>query len=278
MSSIKYYSTLFGYVVCLFSSLEYIKGVVKGSVVNLIYNGQNCDFSVLGYSFAMPFKCFRSQYRSIFIEDEYDFPWEGEELRVLDLGANFGMSCLFFLSRFQQSKVTAFEADPAIFKTLKSNLDNIDVGSRIELFNSAAWIADGVLGFNADGMDGGAVAPANGENALNNIPCTDIKRIMKENKFDVVKIDIEGAEKTLIPYIAEELSDVSLIMFEYHSECDSDQKLNDIFAGLAAQQFRFHIRSEDDVMNPFTSSSDGHGFENRVVIYCYKQQLKKIRN
>ena len=43
--------------------------------------------------------------------------------RILDCGANVGLASLFFRRLYPQARITAFEADPALFAILEANLD-----------------------------------------------------------------------------------------------------------------------------------------------------------
>src|SRR5207248_1086360 len=66
---------------------------------------------------------FLATYRNIFVERHYAFRWnESRPPRILDLGANLGLSVLFWKRQEPRAQVLALEPDPEIFAVLERNL------------------------------------------------------------------------------------------------------------------------------------------------------------
>ena len=77
------------------ANFEFIANVLKGKIVSIAQNKMKpLTFSVRGRRMKMRFPSFIAQYRNIFLNEEYAFSFDGSSPRILDIGANFGMSIL----------------------------------------------------------------------------------------------------------------------------------------------------------------------------------------
>ena len=65
---------------------------------------------------------FCPQWHDIFIDGALEFHADSAAPRILDCGGNVGLASLFFKRRFPHARITAYEADPALFAILKHNL------------------------------------------------------------------------------------------------------------------------------------------------------------
>jgi len=134
---------------------------------------------------------------------------------VLDCGAFTGMFSLLARRRFPHAAIIAFEPDShnasRFLHALATN------GSEIELHEAAVGIADGHARFSGDGYGGkivGDVDPGR-DVALISLP-----RILRERRPRrlVLKMDVEGAERTLLPAILDLLPADTVIYLETHDE------------------------------------------------------------
>ena len=112
---------------------------------------------------------FLGAFREIFVDRSLAFPSWGTPPRILDLGANIGLSVLAFLRDHPEADITALEPDPAIFRVLERNVRE-NGGARVRLLQCAAWSRDGVIRFRSDGADGGHAV--SGEGAPSATPAT----------------------------------------------------------------------------------------------------------
>ena len=76
-------------------------------------------------------------YRAVFIEREYDAVSLDAPRLILDLGANIGLSSVYFLNRFPSTRVVAVEPDPNNFEFCRRNL--APWGERTILVQGAVW-------------------------------------------------------------------------------------------------------------------------------------------
>src|SRR5580765_5246070 len=65
---------------------------------------------------------FCSQWHDIFVQGALEFRTASESPRILDCGANVGLASLFFKRRYPAARITAYEADPALYSIAKANL------------------------------------------------------------------------------------------------------------------------------------------------------------
>lgn len=255
---------------------DYLVGLAKGMVQP---ERKVLSFSVCGCRMRMRFPSFRAQYVNIFVEREYDFASETNAPIIVDLGANVGMSCLFYKTRFPRCKIYAFEPDPELFGLLQENLARNQLLENVQLFNKAAWVSDGRATFVPDGLGGGtmiAVKPAQagpGANppaaAVKTVETMDLKPWLREHEFHFVKMDIESAETAVIPHCLDELCKAKRIVFEYHSLKGEKQMLGTLLSLFAERGFRYHVKTEDTISNPFWSSCPGR-YDNLVNVSLWR--------
>ncbi len=213
----------------------------------------------------MPPRAFVSQFRSIFIDEVYRAHLP-ERPRILDLGANYGLSVRYFAQMHPDAEIHAFEADPDIFAALQANTARL--AGRVRLANAAAWVRDERLAFAADGLGGGTLQGARDDQFVDAV---DIAAHAAEfGPFDLVKIDIEGAEHALLPHARCLLAQARHIVFEYHSVKNAPQPLGEVLCMLAELGFRTYLCAEDGLRSPFVNTLPG-AFDNRLLVYAWKQ-------
>lgn len=185
---------------------------------------------------------FLSMWREIFLEKIYRFHTQASEPVILDLGANIGLSVLFFKELYPGAKITAYEADPYLFGLLKKNLAD-NRANTVELYNQAVWDSAGVLNFRGDHADGGSVVEDSAAGSVE-VPAVDIRTILRPfERIDYLKIDIEGAENRVIPAAGGLLEKVENLFVEYHSRRDRRQELAELLAVLESAGFRLTLQS-----------------------------------
>lgn len=248
---------------------EYIYGRIKC----LLY-GKNkiLSFPVNGRIMRMPGHSFIPLFKHIFLDRDYELPkYYHGNLKILDIGANVGMSTWFYKSLNPECEIDAIEADPEIFKDLQNNLNTIE---NCRLHNFAVWDNDGSVQFSQTGKLGGKIKYRT--DSLNKkdieIPAVDLSKWLKDKTYDVIKIDIEGAEKTILPHAFEEISRAKIIIFEWHVEQGVNTKLHDILKAFSEKGFNYYIRAEDRIHNPLIADiypGSMEIFSNRLIIYCW---------
>lgn len=206
----------------------------------------------------------------IFVQNIYAFNAQRDDLFIVDVGANIGLSVCYFKQKHPSSKIVAFEPDPTIYKLLQSNVSSLGF-TDVELRNSAAWVEDTELEFFSEGSLAGSTEidlKEAGEKYV--VKAERLKKWLQGKRIDFLKIDIEGAENTLLFDIEEELQNVGVLFVEYHSIAGKEQKLGDILNLLKKAGFRFYIASANEVNNlPFIKKIE-KGFDLQLNIFCFK--------
>lgn len=137
----------------------------------------------------------------IFFRQDYR---AGADLEVaVDIGANIGISALYFLTRNNKSKVYLYEPVPENLSKLKDNLNSFK--DRIVVNPSAVYTEGGVKDFGTEefGRCGGLNRPSEKRIKVDCLSINDVLAsvLAKEDRIDILKIDIEGDEVAVVKAI-----------------------------------------------------------------------------
>ena len=209
---------------------------------------------------------FLSSYREIFLDRTYDFRVEKDDPRILDLGANIGLSVLFFKSIYPNAHVTAFEVDPKIFEVLRQNVHGNGF-TDVDLVNGAAWWRNETVRFVPEGGDGGRLGTGDeqGGIAVNGI---DLSEYLENREFEFLKVDIEGAEGAVLRKCRRHLAKFRFIFVEYHSLANEPQSLGEIVTLLTDAGFRLDVWSEHRSASPFLGRRGPGVFDLQLDIFA----------
>lgn len=83
-------------------------------------------------------------------------------------------------------------------------------------------------------------------------------------------MDIEGAERVVIPHIIDQLGETKYLVFEYHGHKHEVQELDRILGLLREYGFRYYLSTEDNLKQPFCNELPGV-YDNRIVVYSYRR-------
>lgn len=231
------------------------------------YSRKNIRFS--GYRFTVAdARSFIWQFYEIFFKGYYDFKTEKPNPVILDCGSNIGLSILNFKKQYPGSQVFAFEADAAICKILNENISHNNL-KNVTVLNQAVWTKDEAIFFKSEGADGGQIA-GNADNATK-IDAIDLKRFMIQfDSIDFLKIDIEGAEASLLPHIAPELHKVENLFVEFHSYNNEPQHLKEVIDAMTSSGHRIYIDNVAFKNRPFINKAGKYGMDLQLNIFAYK--------
>lgn len=190
--------------------------------------------------------------------------------RIIDCGANVGVTVVWWKTQFPNARVLAFEADPDIFTLLKRNCGHLP---DLELINAAVWDRQGELPFAAKGGEGGHMAEfaQTCPGLIRNIPCLRLRLYLGE-KCDFLKLDIEGAEIAVIRDCADVLGNVARAFVEYHSFVDRPQLLGPTVSLLEKAGFRLHVHTELPSARPFQEVFILNEKDLRLDFFCYREE------
>lgn len=166
---------------------------------------------------------------------------------VVDCGAFEGYFSLLAKARFPGAPVIAFEPNAENFAGLRANVDanRLEIDSRRE----AVSTADGEALFAGDGC-GGHLAEAGEAGPTGRVLTCDLRRVLAQlaSRRLLLKLDIEGEERSLIPAILQTLPAQCAVFFEWHHGDESFQRVTGLMraAGFAVERHRTMV--DDGVM------------------------------
>jgi FkbM family methyltransferase len=157
---------------------------------------------------------------------EYRLPQKLAPKVIFDIGANIGISSIYFADRFPKASIFAIEPMPENFEVLKRNAEGkhitpINVGldsedGQRDLILSPAESNFGGLSFYQRGA-----APDAKRVTVNTRNPANLLRELGVGKVDMIKIDTEGAEYPILTaFDPELLKEVTWITGELHGEQD----------------------------------------------------------
>jgi FkbM family methyltransferase len=224
-----------------------------------------------GIDFKVPdFRSFLWQYKEIFADESYKFKTETENPIIYDCGANVGTSCAYFKKRFPNSRIKAFEANPIIAKYLKENIQNNNF-KNIEVIDKALWINNEGVELNLERADASSIFTTGEKQKVNSIRLKDL--LESEERVDMLKMDIEGAEIEVLLDCDESLKIVNNIFIEYHSYINSKQNLAELLKLLEQNHFRYFIRNDSSRNMPLINRINKYNpaMDLQLNIYGYRE-------
>jgi len=189
-------------------------------------------------------------YKEIVEDRIYDFPTPTPLPRIMDLGANCGLSALFFLLRYPEAHLTCVEADPSLFAILQENVGAFATRHSVNFFHAAISPSAGQVDFHATGADSGRLLPhATLPSKIHRIPAVTLDSLVND-PIDFLKMDIEGAETDVLLSF-NRLDRLARIFVEYHSFLRQTQRLDELLARLRGAGFRTLIQTQYCPALPF---------------------------
>ncbi len=138
----------------------------------------------------------------VFSDREYFLSLQKTPNSILDGGANVGYAAIFFAAQFPRAKIIAVEPDLGNLELLKRNIAPYP---NIQFLDAALWCEDGEIELEDPGMEAHAFRIAGLTNVatkkLRTVRAVSIETLQDKyglQGFDLVKLDIEGAEKQVL--------------------------------------------------------------------------------
>ena len=195
----------------MMSYLKWRMGEQRGSVTLRLKSGKRISLSRKDYGVAY----------EIFVHEFYRQAVKGAETArlIVDLGANVGYSCIYFLERYPQAHLIAFEPHPHHIERLKTNLALNNALGLVTLYPNAASNRSGQVVLSDLGASSSTVMPgaASKKFAVDSI---DIFPLLLGKKVDILKMDIEGGEYDILSDDRLFDLDVRTVVLEWHRTSD----------------------------------------------------------
>jgi len=135
---------------------------------------------------------------------------------IVDVGANVGYSCLWFAHACPNAHILAFEPLPAHVAQANLNLALNDLTRRVDLVAAAASTASGTLALEPAGARTAVVSEPSPHSLT--VPAVDWLSRLPRGSIDLVKMDIEGAERPLLAdaRFADVAQRIRYLVIEWH--------------------------------------------------------------
>ena len=165
-------------------------------------------------------------YKSVINYKEYNFISSQEPKVIIDAGANIGLTAIYFAEKYPNAKIISIEPEESNFNLLRQNTQNYP---NIITLQAALWDKVGEIELLETGLDNWGFMTGDGSN-YNNITTPKIQKkhtvktvtiesLLNEYNLgliDILKIDIEGAEKEVFQNHFLWIKNVRSIIVELH--------------------------------------------------------------
>jgi FkbM family methyltransferase len=162
-------------------------------------------------------------YKQVFLDHEYDFGVNDQPRVIVDAGANIGLASVLFANRYPSAKIIAIEPESSNFELLKMNVAPYD---NVIPLQAALWNRNEEINLVDPGRGkwGFMTAQKNLDSAAASAVCHTVRamtvdRLLAEqniDSIDILKIDIEGAEKEVFNDTSAWIGRVGAIIIELH--------------------------------------------------------------
>ena len=206
------------------------------------------------YIFYFPFlDHFVGLFTEIFFKESYYLTPTEEPIRVIDCGANIGVSLLYIKTRAPPARVTCFEPHPAARAVLEKNISANKWGNDVQVFPFALGKEKGSVEFFvtdkvATSSDGSVANYLEKRGRKLNSYTVDVDVLSSyiNGAIDFLKIDIEGPEFDVLEELASQkkLHLIAEIQLEYHYIPDAyTRPLSALLALLEKEGFHTFVQA-----------------------------------
>jgi FkbM family methyltransferase len=206
--------------------LKYVHrfGLVRGPRMLLQFHSRNklLRLTLPGYAHPIFLRSGTSDiptFEQVFVSQEYDFRYPNASPRlIIDAGANVGLATVFFAQRFPTARVLAVEPDRSNYELLVRNTQPYP---RVTPIRAALWPESVPLRIENPNDSHWAFrvseARAIDPSEVRGVTLSELMAQAGTSMIDILKLDIEGAEKELFESKFEPwLDKVSVIVVELH--------------------------------------------------------------
>ncbi len=158
-------------------------------------------------------------YRQIFLEEQYSFAVTRAPRVIIDAGANVGLASIYFANRFPTARIFAIECERSNFDLLTANARPY---ANVIPIHAALWNVDGEIrvvdpGLGHWGFMTTARSPDDPPSStVRAVTLDTVRREHGIDRIDIMKIDIEGAEREVFDSSATWIGMVDTIIAELH--------------------------------------------------------------
>jgi FkbM family methyltransferase len=194
-------------------------------------------------------------FHQVIVSDEYSLiPNSLKPATIVDAGANAGFAIRWMKSRWPDASVVAIEPDPENFRIAQANTSE-HIG--VTLIEGALWSEEGRASFVCTGDEKYALRVKMEQ--AGPIRCVTVCGLMRQmgwDRIDLLKMDIEGAEREVFgPSAQEWIHKIGVLVVELHEGFSPGCTVK-LFQALQGTKFTLKWRGENLVVL-FNSEDQG---------------------
>jgi len=162
----------------------------------------------------------------VFIDREYDLDYGTTSPKtIVDAGANIGLTAVFFALNYPDSRILALEPEAGNFAVLELNAETYP---NISPIRAALWHESGAVELHDPGEGEWAFrvrtpSRRDQQQSAIHVAAMTVKELLAAyGRIDLLKLDIEGAERNVLLHAAEWIDDIGAIVAELHPGFNDD--------------------------------------------------------
>jgi len=190
-------------------------------------------------------------FQEVFLSGVYFFASSSPAPKIIDGGANIGVSIAYFKAIYPQCRIVAFEANDRTFALLAKTAER-NGWKDVELHHLGLHRTEGELCF----YDLNDVAGSLSSGFWQNVSADEAKRVSRvhtvplsryvDGRVDLLKLDVEGSEHAILEELEEsgKLGLIDRIILEYHHHVQPCEDILGRFLSLLERGgFGYHLRA-----------------------------------
>ncbi len=160
----------------------------------------------------------RSAFNEIFVRQAYDRPYPGEPRFIVDAGANIGLASVRFAQLYPDAHIVAVEPDGANFALTEQNIAPYPGASAVQAGVWPRTVRLTIENPDAKSWSFRVREAQPGESSFPAVSLADLMRQAGASRIDILKLDVEGAERELFadPQRDEWLARTNMLFVELH--------------------------------------------------------------
>ena len=187
-------------------------------------------------------------FMQVFVHNEYQFKLSFTPKTIFDFGANIGFASILFTNKFPEAKIWAVEPEENNYQQAKKNLENY---KNVTLIKGAIWNEPTEIEIINESADSDAfmVKKSGGNKSTVRAYTTDeIFQMSGQQTIDLLKIDIEGAEKEVFELGFENwIEFTKVIVIETHDRFKAGTS-KALFSTISKYDFSLELCGENLVL------------------------------
>lgn len=190
----------------------------------------------------------KMMFEQIFVHKEYNVPVNFHPKTIIDLGANVGYASIYFANRFPDAKIFAVEPEEQNYQIAKKNTEAY---ANITLVKGAVWHKSEQINVvdNGFGEAGFMIESGEGANTVKAYTIMEIMDLMNVSTIDILKIDIEGAEKEIFETGADAwIPNTKVLIVETHDRYKKGTS-KAIFNTIGRYDFSLELSGENLILH-----------------------------